>query len=338
MPVSNRGHVVRSPDLLTKVLKSLKSQTIGVDGARVYLFQDGAKSRFTQIHADNSLQNECVKRFRKIFPDGQVLQSHVNLGVALNFDRAERLFFEDLQAECGLFFEDDLLLSPHYLDALLQLSHFALIEPLVAYVAAYGDHKAPLEKQRASPAKIVPMFHNWGFALTRRQWLRQREIVDGYLSIVRENEYMRLDEKRIAAYYASWGFTWPAFGQDAAKLVASLVLGTTRIMCFPCFGRYIGKEGTHFNEDSYNQLGYDRTELFHGPPPQFEFPSAAQLAKQVSDERAISRQRLDPLAEVQIVEDLTVQTSAVEFVENLYRTNSRSRFRSSRPHDLDKRN
>jgi hypothetical protein len=49
------------PDLLTEVLKSLKSQTVGVDGACIYLFQDGAQSRFTQEPADDFLQNECVK-------------------------------------------------------------------------------------------------------------------------------------------------------------------------------------------------------------------------------------------------------------------------------------
>src|SRR5579864_8501569 len=94
------------PDLLTTVLKSLKNQTIGIDESRVYLFQDGAQSRFTPAHVDESLQHECVRRFREIFPNGRALQSPVNLGIALNFDRAERLFFEEFEAEVGLFFED----------------------------------------------------------------------------------------------------------------------------------------------------------------------------------------------------------------------------------------
>ena len=280
------------PDLLAEVLKSLKSQTIGFDQKQIHLFQDGAQSRFTQEPADDSLQNECVKCFRDIFPNGQVHQSPVNLGVALNFDRAERLFFEELEAECGLFFEDDLFLSPHYLDALLQLANFALAEPLVAYVAAYGDHKVPLESQRSARAKIMPMAHNWGFALTRRQWLRQREIVDGYLSIVRDKEYALRDVKRIAAYYASFGFAHPASSQDGAKAVAGYVLGTTRLMSSSCFGHYIGKEGTHFTTDFYNMHGFDKTELFDGPPPQFEFPSRSQLATQISDERAFSQRLL----------------------------------------------
>ena len=124
------------PDLLESVLKSLKSQSIEIDEKRVYLFQDGVQSRFSDNPADDSLQNECVRRFLEIFPNGNVHQSPVNLGIALNFDRAERLFYEEIEADCGIFFEDDLLLSPYYMEALLQLTNFALAEPLVGYVAA----------------------------------------------------------------------------------------------------------------------------------------------------------------------------------------------------------
>jgi hypothetical protein len=306
------------PGLLAEVLNSLKSQTIAIDEAKIYLFQDGWQSRFTEELADDSLQNDCVKRFRDIFPGGHVLQSSVNLGIALNLDRAEHLLFEELEAGCGLFFEDDLLLSPHYLDALLQLANFAMAEPLVGYVAAYGDHKAPLESQRASPTKIVRMAHNWGFALTRRQWLRQREIIDGYLSIVREKEYASRDHKQVETYFASLGFALNGSSQDAAKTVASLVLGTTCLMCFPCFGHYIGTEGAHFTADFYRSHGYDKTEIFDGPPPKFQFPTPAQLAKWVAAERNYWCQQSDERGKNPAVIDLFVQTSAVEFVKSLY--------------------
>jgi hypothetical protein len=80
------------PDLRRVVLRSLKRQTIGLDESRLYLFQDGAHSPFTKISADDSLQDECVRSFLKTFPNGQVLRSPINLRIALNLDRAERLF------------------------------------------------------------------------------------------------------------------------------------------------------------------------------------------------------------------------------------------------------
>lgn len=306
------------PDFLSEVLNSLKMQTIGVDESKIFLFQDGARSRFTQLETDETPQSECVARFLDVFPEGKVFRSPVNLGVALNFDRAERLFFEELKVECGLFFEDDLSLSPHYLDALLQLASFAISEPIVSYVAAYGDHTAPLEQQKLYPQKIIRMAHNWGFALTRRQWLGQREFINGYLEIIREKEYALRDVQRIEAYFASFGFAHSAFSQDAAKNVASYVLGTTSLMCFPCFGRNIGCEGTHFSEYLYKEMGYDKTELYNASPPKFDFPDRVELLKWVDQDRETSRKLFAEYAGRPTLEDMLVQTSAIEFVEGLY--------------------
>jgi Domain of unknown function (DUF4214)/Glycosyl transferase family 2 len=306
------------PDLLTEVLKSLKSQTIGIDESRIYLFQDGAQSRFTQAHADASLQEECVKRFREIFPNGKALPSPVNLGIALNFDRAERVFFEELRAECGLFFEDDLVLSPYYLEALLQLVDFALAEPLVGYVAAYGDHRASKAKQQAWATKIIPMNHSWGFALTRRQWSQQRGFVDGYLSIVRDDEYARRDPKRIAAYFAQFGLAFDGCSQDVAKTIACLVLGTTRLMCFPCYGRYIGEKGAHFTPEIYAQHCYDKTTLYDQRPIRFSPPTKTQLLTWIDVERQYCRQKLAGLPRTSQPIDLSIQISALEFIQGLY--------------------
>jgi hypothetical protein len=306
------------PDYLMQVLQSLKGQTISVDESRLYLFQDGAKSRFREERADDSLQDECVKCFLETFPIGKVLQSPINLGIALNFDRAERLFFEELKVECGLFFEDDLVLSPYYLETLLQLADFAMNEPLVAYAAAYGDHTASLSTQRVRSAQIVPMLHKWGFALTRRQWLRQQTIVDGYLAIVREKEYGQRDHAQIESYFESYGFRLNATSQDGAKDLASLVLGTTKLMCLPCFGKYIGREGMHSGAKLYEDAGYGKTELFDGFPPRFDFPSGDQLQKWVSDQQAHWRCLSAKSPAAAKIEDLILETSAIEFVKSIY--------------------
>jgi SAM-dependent methyltransferase len=308
------------PDLLTEVLTSFKNQTVSVDESRIYLFQDGAQSRFTQVPADHSLQNECVRRFREILPRGQVLQSRVNLGVALNFDRAERLFFETLQADCSLFFEDDLVISPRYIEALLQLVDFALSEPLVSCVAAYGDHAASLECQRSNHRRIIPMTSNWGFALTRRQWLRQKTLIDGYLSIVRESEYSQRDERRIMDYFASLGFAPAGSSQDCAKEVADLVLGTTRIMCFPCFGYYIGREGFHHcTANLCDECRCGDTMLFDQATPQFDVPTQAQLNEWIDEKRRLSRDRLISSSEPRVA-DILLKTGAADYVNGLYRS------------------
>lgn len=267
------------PHYLREVLVSLAAQSLAFDPADVHLFQDGYRSRFGGPAVDETLKDECVAVFRTLFPEGVVHASDVNLGIALHFDKAERFFFEERGVDCAVFLEDDLILGPDYLAALDQLIDFALGEDLVAYVAAYGDHRASLETQCADPAAIIPMQHKWGFALTKRQWLRQREILEGYLAIVREREYAKRDVKRISAYFRTLGYDLPASSQDAAKDIASMVLGTAKVMTRACFGRYIGQEGVHFSKELFTELGFDKAVEFSGPLPTFRMPDRDTLAR-----------------------------------------------------------
>lgn len=271
---------------LEKVLISLKAQTLAVAEKNVHLFQDGARSEFGECsRATPEEIAACIASFRRHFPNGVIHEVQTNLGIALNFERAERFFFEDIGSDLGVFLEDDLVLSPHYLDALYRISDFALNEDRVGYVAAYGMHNAPLDEQFRMRRSLVPMSYNWGFALTRRQWRRQREIVDGYLDLVRGGPYRQRPANRIQKYFASLGV--PMFGtsQDAAKEAACAVLGAARLMCFPAYGHYIGDVGEHYTPDIYKSNGFAETVMFSEKPNDFDFPPPSELASMVADAR-----------------------------------------------------
>ncbi len=244
------------PQLLEKVLESLNGQTQKVDPSSVHLFQDGAPAG-----SDNTLQEECVAVFKTIFPSGTVHYSEKNLGVALNFERAETLFFDTLKSDYAFFFEDDLVLNEHYIDTLSQMVRYALDDERIAYVSAYGNYKAPLADQETRSGDTIPMGHKWGFALTRRQWLRQKPIIDKYLDIVRQRPYAARDHATIQKYFNSLGYSSPGTSQDAAKDVASLVLGTVKLNTFACFGKNIGAVGLHSNQEFYEKEGFGRTEM-----------------------------------------------------------------------------
>lgn len=275
------------PGMLERVLVSLKAQTLPVAEQRVHLFQDAARNPFggTSRATEEDIA-ACIGVFRRHFPDGVVHEAPHNLGIALNFDRAERFFFGTLGAELGIFFEDDMVLSPHYLDALERLSAFALAEEKVGYVAAYGDHRASPEEHGRLRRHIMPMGHNWGFALTRRQWERQREIVEGYLHFVRDCEYRYRPHDEIRSYFARMGMTTAQTSQDTAKEIANAVLGTARIMCFPAYGNYIGDIGEHYTPALYKALDFGRTILFGRAPDGFDFPTAQGLTDMIEDTRA----------------------------------------------------
>ncbi|WP_296175478.1 class I SAM-dependent methyltransferase [uncultured Brevundimonas sp.] len=244
------------PTLLRQVLTSLATQSVPVDPTSVYLFQDGP-----QRGDDSKKHIECVDVFNEIFPRGNAIVSQENLGVALNFDRAERFFFEDLKSTYAIFFEDDLLLSNHYIKAIEQMVAFAIEDERIAYVSAYGDHRASSEEQSNRIGDIIPMGHKWGFALTRRQWLRQMPIIDGYLEIVRQRPYASRDHDRIKEYFSKIGYTSPGTSQDAAKDVASLALGTVKLNTFACFGKNIGAVGLHSNQEFYDKQGFAQTKI-----------------------------------------------------------------------------
>jgi hypothetical protein len=125
------------------------------------------------------------------------------------------------------------------------LTDIALKEKRIAYVAAYGDHKAKLTEQRRTPNKLIPMRHKWGFSTTRRQWDAQRELLGPYLDIVSRNDYHARDHIAIRAYFDKLGYGSTGTSQDAMKDVASHVLGTTKIMTFACLAKYIGEIGLH---------------------------------------------------------------------------------------------
>lgn len=266
------------PSLLRLTLESLRNQSFAINDRQVHLFQDGPV--FATPEAVD-LSRQCIEIFKGIFPYGQVHECLDNIGVARNFDRAERALFEDLKADCGLFFEDDLILAPNYLLVLIRLAEFALGEPLVGYVAAYGVHTASLEEQRARAAEIVPLGHNWGFALTRTQWERQRELVQNYLDLLRDQNYRQRPHDRIRAYFRSLGHPVVPTSQDAAKAVACLVTGVARINCFPCFARYVGESGLHMRPAMFEEMGFAKTVLYDGPVPEFRFPKRAELANLV---------------------------------------------------------
>ncbi|HEU4825046.1 MAG TPA: hypothetical protein VFS85_01120, partial [Dongiaceae bacterium] len=97
----------------------MQRQRPGIDPDRIHLFQDGAVNRYSGVrYADDSAIEACVRLFREVFPRGHVHASVPNIGTCENFLRAERFAFVTLKAPVAYFFEDDLVLSPHYVSAL----------------------------------------------------------------------------------------------------------------------------------------------------------------------------------------------------------------------------
>lgn len=266
------------PDYLERVCTGLRAQRgVRINWRRVWLVQDGGISRHSgRIFAGQDAIRGCIDTFRRIIPEGQVLDSAANLGVAFNILRGERLVFETLDAELGYFFEDDLELGPYYLWALEQLR--ARTEPLerVAYFGAYGDHR----RDYPGPVvKYIPLEHHWGFGLYRRAWRPVMKALQPFYALLEGCDYNDRDHRKIFRLWEGLSIASEASSQDAAKSIACLELGLSRVLTTVSFGRYIGERGNSFSPEHFRNMGFDKHRIVEADRFDFQKLDEAKLTE-----------------------------------------------------------
>lgn len=256
------------PDLLEQVLVSLAAQQPAVQPGRVHLMLDGAYCQHRDaLVADPALLDRAALIFRRLFPAGQVHRAAGNLGVAFNYDRAERFAFDALDAEVAYFLEDDLVLSPHYLATLDRLAALALRDVRLGYVAAYGDHRLDLAQQQARCADLRPMEHVWGYALTRRHWRERQPLWQGYLDLLSGHNYRDRPHRLILEHWWRQGSGATVSSQDGAKVACAQALGRLRLCTVAVLGRNIGETGLHCTPEDFRAGGYHQTQMFPAEAP-----------------------------------------------------------------------
>ncbi len=272
------------PEYLSKVLKSLRPQLSVND--KVTLFQDGHLSR----HQDAAVASPqkiraCISAFKAVIPWGDIVHSSENLGIALNYERAETHVFETLGAEACLLLEDDLVLSPNFIEVTTQLLGFARQDDRIGYVSACGNLWAKKEEQRRRSTELMPMHENWGAAMTRKSWAAERTFRSGYLDLVRNADYKVRDHDKIRAFYKLLGWDCKFTSQDSARWIACLERGAIRLSTFACHARYIGIHGVHFTPALYELGKFADTVMFDGSAPMLSKPSNEWIAKCLAEER-----------------------------------------------------
>lgn len=251
-----------------EVFDSILNQTINgrsfSDYFDLYIFQDGLLKNDTpaNIKGHEAIKSICAN---KIAASNFIVQEE-NLCVALHFDYIERLFFEKQDREWAAFFEDDLVLSPGYLETLMCMAESFKDDERVAMFNCFGmSAKEPLEVQEKNKNSLACMDHHWGFGIYQSVWKKRQAFVDEYLKMIDHTPYRNRNHKRINNWLSFSGFKPRATSQDYIKACSISAMGMVKISSFANFGTYIGKTGLHFTSEIFASFGYDQNIIFPNP-------------------------------------------------------------------------
>jgi hypothetical protein len=254
------------PQYLQPVLESLRrSVEKSSHDLPVYLFQDNAFNIRSNTQRAVDFDVKASRSiFAELFPRGVILDSPVNLGVALNYDRAEKFLFEKKGYDAVLFFEDDLVLCESYITVIIKMLAQAFISERVGMVCAYGsNHELPIEEQLANLDGVGIVSHSWGFGLTKRAYEVRKPYLSKYLSLLAEIDYYDKDRltHQIFDLHNQLGFNHHVLSQDIFKYMALHKSGMVAVNTVPVLAHYIGKVGMHSSNESFEMHGYSRTKL-----------------------------------------------------------------------------
>ncbi len=242
------------PEYARTTLESLRDQTLAVPEDRLLVSVDGYAGSKDEALGRADRTAEVAELAREMFPGATVRRAPGNLGIARHFALVEQLAFADEADDWAVFFEEDFVLAPTYLDVLSRLIDHVGPEWRVVQVSATGDTMLP---ERRDTDVLVPMFHAWAFALRRSHYLERKGIIDAYLEACGDVPYYQRDHDAVIARLVDFGIYPIGSAQDRVKQSIRKHFGRLALTTGRAYGRYIGVEGEHFTPETFTELGYD---------------------------------------------------------------------------------
>ena len=247
------------PNYLEEVLISISKQTT-FDKYKYFFYQDGAVNKFSKIRytEDKDIEN-CIQLANKYLPhDTEYADYSHNIGVALNFDRAENHLFNVLNYDRIIFLEDDMILNPNYFEMLERLMD-KLENTDVAEVTMHGSGSFDLDKQKKLSNKLMSdIHHHWAYGIYKDKWIKRQEKLKWYLDIIKGIDYRKRPSKEIIEGYKKRGSIRKESSQDGAKDVAYMECGLFRINTAISNAFYIGEIGLHSRTANYIKQGWNK--------------------------------------------------------------------------------
>jgi hypothetical protein len=258
------------PEVLAAVLDALLRQLdASILDRPVFLFQDGGRHHAGGMPAwSDAVLLDNLDLFRSRLPHGIPLPVYFHQGAALTRDRAERFAFAELAAPAAIVIDDTLLPGRRWLAALDRLIGLALDSERIGHVAASGDPRASRAAQLADASRLIARPVPAGYAVARRQWLRQRPYIEAYLRAAGEGEG---SHAAVQALFRGWGVAASGTAYEAAVSHACVLTGTARLSSFASFARALAPAPSDLP-------GFDGAALIEDDVFRPLAPTAAELA------------------------------------------------------------
>lgn len=223
------------PDYLRQVIKSLEEQTASVDW---YFFQDGPLDALDAIDV-----SECTNILANSSIDAVLRVNNNNECIAKQKLKAHNLF---LEYDFVVFFEDDMVVSPFYIE-LLQKMHSRFPEDLVYAPDRFWDAKS-----LDLTSVIENWTHFWGYGMGSDLGKKITPFLQEYDDFLDNTPYRH---RPSSAIREKWhvGVT----SHDAILDYALKTLGKKKFTLKIPRGRYIGMTGMHATMEHFRRNNFD---------------------------------------------------------------------------------
>ncbi|MEN9923379.1 MAG: hypothetical protein RIS09_893, partial [Actinomycetota bacterium] len=232
------------PHYLERVLKSLHNQTVRIDQSRITVWIDGYSGSKDAVRLKRNRTEQTLEVAKKFLPNASFIVRSKNVGIAGQYHEAELASFS-IDTDIAFFFEEDLVLSPRYLEALLQLESLTRGIESIGRISAhgYGRGQAPYN----STSGVRSSLRTWGFGVRRHLHLASQPYLAAYMNVVNKKPYWRRDANAIFSEMKALGVNLgsQSSSQDSVKGSIAKSIGISGITTNARLAKYIGKTGEH---------------------------------------------------------------------------------------------
>ena len=249
------------PHYQEEVWRSVREALCGQD---VVVFIDGLADFDNCYFRESDKEGAQASRriAQDIFPDSLVFNNSTNVGCPVQWGGVLSTVFDQLGYQECLILEDDLVLSPRYIqntEYLLDLLHH---EPRAGMVGCFGERHHPNHDPYLDC--LTTAGHLWGMATWKNRWDLWRNDFYHFCHITTRHG-RKPCVKEVESLYKSWGFRGDASAvNDGALMQIMLKNNQIPVTTVANCAKYIGVQGEFGTPDYYNEQRYSDMPYYDG--------------------------------------------------------------------------